>query len=185
MKIKIFLYAILFLAILFLGIVVLSPPYVVFTPPWVHTATPHPTDTALSIPLTINVPGLLGNTVSEVEIILGSAMEVDPINDGNLVGGEYRDYQIDNYYVFIGYDETGIARMFQVLEGLSSMNYSTSQWAMILPIFGVNNTTSPDQTAPAAVYWDNYNGLFIAIMATSSSGKPVWTVQIAQIQYRP
>ena len=57
-------------------------------------------------------------------------------NDDNLAGGEYRDYEIGNYVVFVAYDKNGIARVFQVLDGLSNENYSITEWDLILPKFG-------------------------------------------------
>ena len=172
------------------------------TIPWTPTpppsrSTPIPTrlsppteassDTSPAINAVVNVPGILGKTVTEIETTLGSTIKVNPINDPNdsLSGGEYRDYIIGRYLVFIGYDQYGIARMFQVLEGLESSDYSIREWNQILPIFGVDITTPPSRTAPAAVYWDNYNGLFIAVAASSTTGSPVWTVQIAQAPYAP
>ena len=70
-------------------------------------------------------------------------------SDDNLAGGEYRDYEIGNYVVFVSYASNGIARVFQVLEGLSD------------------------------------DGYFIAVVASSTSGKPVWTVQISEAGYQP
>jgi hypothetical protein len=148
-----------------------------------NTVTMRPSST----PVFINVPEILGKTTTEIEAVIGSTIEINPINDpyDSLSGGEYRDYLIGAYWFFIGYDEDGIARIFQVLDGLESSNYSIREWNQILPIFGMDVRTLPNRTAPAAVYWDNYNGFFIAVVASSSSGSPVWTVQIAQASYAP
>jgi hypothetical protein len=43
----------------------------------------------------------------------------------------------------------------------------------------------PEREALAAVYWDNYDGYFIAVVASSTSGEPVWTVQISEPAYQP
>ena len=135
----------------------------------------------------VDVLGILGKSVNEVEGILGSSVWITPNDDfdDNLAGGEYRDYEIGGYVVFVAYDSNGIARVFQILEGLSDENYSIMDWDQILPKFGVLPGSPPDREAQAAVYWDNYDGYFIAVVASSTSGKPVWTVQISEAAYQP
>ncbi len=154
------------------------------------TNTPEPTNIPLlpsatpteSIEILIDVYSILGKPVNEVEAIIGSTVLITPNDDhdDNLAGGEYRDYEIGKYSVFVAYDKNGIARVFQVLDGLSNENYSLTQWNQILPQFGVYINTPPERTAPLAIYWDNYNGYFIAVV-----GDPVWTVQIAEAAYHP
>jgi hypothetical protein len=146
------------------------------------TNTQIPTNTATPIPTIINVPALIGKTKSEVESVLGSTTEINPITDpfDPLSGGEYRDYYIGDLWFDIAYDSGGIARVFDVLGGLESLNYSPSQWARILPLYGVNNAPRPDRESSGSVFWNNYNGLFIAIV-----GNPVYTIQIDQYQYAP
>ena len=147
------------------------------------TNTPLPsTATPTAIESLVDVYSILGKPVNEVEAILGSTILITPNddNDDNLSGGEYRDYEIGKYSVFVAYDKNGIARVFQVMDGLSDENYSLTQWEQILPQFGVYINTPPERTAPLAVYWDNYNGYFIAV-----AGDPVWTVQIAEAEYHP
>ncbi len=156
------------------------------TPEVTPSPTSQPTPSAIPTPI-IDVTSILGKSVSEVESILGETTERNPITDpgDKLSGGEYRDYRIDKYDVFIAYDSNRIARVFQVLDGLSDENFSTSDWNIILLRFGMNVTMEPSREAPAAVYWDNYRGYFIAVAASSSRGYPVWTVQIAQAGYGP
>jgi hypothetical protein len=146
------------------------------------TKTKIPTNTATPIPTIINVPALLGKTKSEVESVLGSTTEINPITDpfDPLSGGEYRDYYIGDLWFDIAYDSGGIARIFDVLGGLESLNYSPSLWARILPLYGVNNAPRPDRESSGSVFWNNYKGLFIAIV-----GNPVYTIQIDQYQYAP
>jgi len=155
----------------------------------VLTNTPKPTNTPLlsaatptAIESLVDVYSILGKPVNEAEAILGSTILITPNddNDDNLSGEEYRDYELGKYGVSVSYDKNGIARVFQVMDGLSDENYSLTQWEQILPQFGVYINTAPERTAPSAVYWDNYNGYFIAVV-----GDPVWTVQIAEAEYRP
>lgn len=145
----------------------------------IPTSTAKTTDTIVVI---VNAPQLLGKTVSEVENILGAATLITPNddNDDNLAGGEYRDYQVDRYTVMVAYDKTGVSRVFQVMDGISDENYALQDWNIILPKFGIQIGISPDREAPLAVYWDNYNGYFIAV-----AGDPVYTVQIAEYEYHP
>lgn len=130
----------------------------------------------------IDVFGILGKPVNEVENIVGQTILITLNDDADddLAGGEYRDYVIGDYDCFVVYDKYGIARVFQVLDGLVDENYSLSKWGVILPQFGVYISSSPDRTAPLAIYWDNYNGYFIGVI-----GDPVWTVQIAEAEYAP
>ncbi|MBT3313357.1 MAG: hypothetical protein HN390_01970 [Anaerolineae bacterium] len=150
-------------------------------------APPPSTATATEIISLLDVFNILGKPVNEVEAIVGSTILVTPNddNDDNLSGGEYRDYIIGEYSVFVVYDKNGIARVFQVLDGLSDENYSIDEWNLILPKFGVFLSSAPEREAPAAVYWDNYDGYFIAVVASGASGSPVWTVQIAEAEYAP
>lgn len=147
-----------------------------------QTIEPSPTIEPL-----IDVFSILGKTYPAVENILGPTVLITPINNQNdiLSGGEYRDYEVGDYIVFVSYDRNGIARVFQVLEGLSDKNYSITEWDLILPEFGVFLSSPPDRKAPAAVYWDDHNGFFIAVVASNSSGKPVWTIQISEAAYQP
>lgn len=147
-----------------------------------NTSLP-PTITPTAIQPLVNVFNILGKPVNEVEATLGSTTLITPNddNEGDLsFVKEWRDYQIGQYSVFVAYDENGISRVFQVMDGLSDENYSLAQWEQILPQFGVYINTPPERTAPLAVYWDNYNGYFIAV-----AGEPVWTVQIAEAEYHP
>lgn len=148
------------------------------------TQTPEPLPTAEHV---VDVYSLLGKSVGEVENILGQPVLITPNddNDDNLAGGEYRDYEIGNYAVSISYDKDGIARVFQILDGLSDENYSVTEWGIVLSKFGIFPNSLPDREAPAAVYWEDDNGYFIAVVASSSSGEPVWTVQISEVAYKP
>jgi len=158
------------------------------------TLTPTPTEvqsnfqeTAQStqdVDLILDVPGVLGKSVVEVENILGMTILVTPNDDNDdiLAGGEYRDYMVGKYWIFLSFDTNGIARGFQVLDGLADENYFLNDWNKILPRFGLNVTVPPNEEAPAAIYWNNYEGLGVAIAASSTSGRPVWTVQIEDAQ---
>ncbi len=152
------------------------------------TTTPSKTPTITLTPTTspvVNVPLLLGKTVFEVERVLGKTLLITPNddNDDRTAGGEYRDYQIGNYLVFISYDRYGIARIFTVLEGLKAENYSLQQWNLILPKFGLYVSQQPDLKASALYQWNNQNSLYIGIAAQSAKGYPVWTVKIALVGY--
>ena len=158
------------------------------TPDPSPTVEPSPTiEPAPIVEPLVNVLDILGKPVNEVESILGSSVWITPNddNDDNLAGGEYRDYEIGGYVVFVAYDSNGIARVFQVLDGLSDENYSIMEWDQILPKFGVFLDSPPQREVLAAVYWDNYAGYFIAVVASNTSGKPVWTVQISEAAYKP
>ena len=165
----------------------LRPPTASSSPlPPTHNPSPTVTIPTIEptnpIEIVVDVPGILGKSVSEVENLIGESTLITPNddNDDNLAGGEYRDYQIDRYTVSIAYDKTGIARVFFILDGMSDENYALEDWNIILPKFGVQIGVSPDRKALLAVYWDNYNGYFIAV-----AGDPVWTVQIAEYKYHP
>jgi hypothetical protein len=158
------------------------------------SATPSPTliptqtiEPPTPIAAIVDVPNLLGKPINEVETILGAPTLITPNDDADdkLAGGEYRDYQIGKYVAFVAYDKNGLARVFQVLEGLSDENYSINQWEEILPVFGIIIFKNPDREAPAALYWDDYNGLLVAVVASSARGKPVWSVQIAEVEFKP
>jgi len=47
--------------------------------------------------------GILGKPVEEVEFILGQTVLITPNddNDDNLIGGEYMDYEVGIYVVFV------------------------------------------------------------------------------------
>lgn len=141
------------------------------------TATVTPTPEAL-----IAVFEVLGMPAEKVDNVLGPTILITPNDDGddNLDGGEYRDYKIEHYTVTVAFDKNGIARVFQVWEGLSAKKYALSQWREILPQFGVHISSSPDRTARAAVHWDNYNGYHIAVF-----GNPVWSILVAEAAYAP
>jgi hypothetical protein len=143
-------------------------------------STATPTSMEFSTDLIIDVTKILGKAAPEVEEIIGKSVFITPNddNDDALAGGEYRDYEMGKYYVFLSFDQDGIARGFQVLDGLLSENYALSDWATLLPRFGLNVIAPPDQEAPAALYWYNSNGYGIAIVSNNTSGKPVRTVQI-------
>ena len=131
--------------------------------------------------------GILGKPVEEVEFILGQTVLITPNddNDDNLIGGEYMDYEVGIYVVFVAQDSNGIARVFQVLDGLSDENFSITEWDLILPKFGIFLSSTPEREALAAVYWDNYDDYFIAVVASKTSGEPVWTVQMSEAAYQP
>lgn len=161
-----------------------------------ETKTPLPTNTTIptntiepspTIQPLVDVIQILGKNRNEVESILGPTILITPITDAGdpLYGGEYRDYEIGDYVVFISYDKKGIARIFQIWEGLTEKNYSITDWKILLPEFGVYLNIPPSRTAPAALHWDNVNGYYIGVVASNTSGKPVWTVQISEEAYKP
>jgi hypothetical protein len=143
-------------------------------------ATAYATFATSNTNVIIDVTTILGKPISQVEEITGKTVLITPNDDHDdvLAGGEYRDYEIGKYYVFLSLDEDGIARGFQVMDGLSSENYSLNDWKTLLPRFGLNVTAPPDQEAPAALYWYNFDGYGIGLASNNISGKPVWTVQI-------
>ena len=158
----------------------------------VDTPVPQPSSTAIptakpTIEPLVDVFTILGRSVDDVEIILGTSVLVTPNNDfdDDLAGGEYRDYVLGKYSVFVAYDKNGVARVFQVLDGLSNENYSLDEWKVFLPKFGINVSSRPSREAPAALYWDNYRGYFIAVIASSVKGQPVESIQVAQLGYEP
>lgn len=160
------------------------------TPTPSPTKTKKPTNTIEPSPTKepiVDVFQILGMKRIDVEGLLGPTVLITPINDPGdpLVGGEYRDYEIDDLVIFIVFDKNGIARIFQVWEGLTEKNYSINDWDAILPQFGVNLNVGPSRSAPAALHWDNYHGYYIGVIASSSSGKPVWTIQISEEAYKP
>jgi len=140
--------------------------------------------TSTTSPL-VDVPSLLGKSVSEVESIIGKTILITPNDDydDSTAGGEYRDYYIGDYLVFISYDKYGISRIFTVLEGLESENYSLQDWNILLPKFGIYINSEPDLKSQTLFSWDNQNELYIGIASISSKGYPVWTVKIAQQGY--
>ena len=152
------------------------------TPTQMSSLTPQITSTTTSL---VNVPSLLGKTVAEVESIIGKTILITPNddNDDSTPGGEYRDYNIGDYLIFISYDKNGISRIFTVLDGLESDNYSLQDWKILLPQFGILTNSEPDNKAQTLYSWDNQNGVYIGIASFSTKGYPVWTVKIAQKGY--
>ena len=158
----------------------LAEPTATTTP--LQTAPPHHSPTP-PIATILDVPSLLGRTIPETEKVLGTSLLITgPIDEfeGRLAGGQYRDYAVDRYTATIAYDSGGIARVFFVLSGMSDANYALSEWNRILPMFGVHVTAPPDTEAPMRVAWSNYQGLYVTV-----AGDPIWTIQIAQHEFRP
>ena len=146
-----------------------------------QTPTPVPTETPTPVSnLILSVPMILGRSVSQVEAIAGSPFDIVPFDSDTpeLEGGASRYYDIGKYSVFVDFDRNGVARGFQVWDGLDGDRYSLNEWRTLLPRFGLAVTTPPDRVAGAAMYWNDYQGYKITIAASSSSGRPVWTVQI-------
>jgi hypothetical protein len=136
-------------------------------------------------PTLVDVPSLLGKTIAEVESIIGKTILItsNDDNDDSTAGGEYRDYYIGDYLVFISFDKNGISRIFTVLEGLEAEKYSLQDWKILLPRFGIYTDSEPDRKAQTLYSWSNQNGLYIGIASISSKGYPIWTVKIAQQGY--
>ena len=147
-----------------------------------QTSEPSPTIEPL-----VDVFSTLGKSADEVDSIIGTTVLITPIEDAgdDFAGGEFRDYELGSIVVFVTYDSSGISRVFQVLYGLSDENYSLGDWNLILPKFGVNPMSPPDRKFPAAIYWDNYDGYDIVLIASNTSGKPVWSVKISEAGLRP
>ena len=145
------------------------------------TATPSITPKPTPAPdIIIDVTLIINKTVTEVETILGTATYVTPNDDNDdiLAGGEYRDYEIGKYGFFVSFDRNGNAKGFQIMDGLSDEDYSLDDWGLLLPRFGLVIQSPPDKSAPAALYWYDYQGYGIAVAAENMNGTPVWTVQI-------
>jgi hypothetical protein len=144
-------------------------------------ATPPPTSSAFALELIVDVSQILNKSVPEVEAILGPTVLItaNDDNDDPFAGGEYRDYQIGKYSTFVVFDRNGVSKLFQIMDGLSVENYSLEDWESLLPRFGMNVQSSPDKSAPAALYWYDFQEFGIAIIAENINGAPVWTVQVA------
>jgi hypothetical protein len=146
-----------------------------------QSATPPQTSSASVLEIIIDVSQVLNKSVSEVEAILGSTVLItaNDDNDDPFAGGEYRDYEIGKYSTFVAFDRNGVSKLFQIMDGLTVENYSLEDWESLLPRFGMNVQSSPDKSAPAALYWYDFQGFGIAVIAENISGAPVWTVQVA------
>lgn len=158
------------------------------------TNTPKPTDTprpptvskpTSAVELVLDVPGILGKSVTEVEKSLGKSTEILPMRVGDAEelpeGGESRTYHHGKYTSYVFFNRDGVARGFQVIEGLTEESYSLDQWGVLLTRFGFAVYKLPDVEAPAARRWNNFNGYKISIFANKTNG-PVWSVQIWKIQ---
>ena len=73
--------------------------------------------------LILDVPAIMGKSVAQIEGVLGKSIETLPIRVGNADelpdGGESRTYRLGQYAFYLFFDRNGMARGFQLTEGLS------------------------------------------------------------------
>jgi hypothetical protein len=127
---------------------------------------------------------IIDSPIKQVEKLLGKPHESLSlrINDAEEVpdGGEARSYLLGKYTVWVNYDKKGIAKGFQIDDGLLSDNYSLDQWGILLTRIGFGPVGLPDVEAPAARRWNDVNGYFIMIAANKIDG-PVWTIRVYKV----
>lgn len=144
------------------------------------TSTPRPTELTETI---VDVPAILGKPVADVEKSVGKSIEILPLKVGDSLelpdGGEARLYRRGEYAFYMYYDRNGIAKGFQLTEGLGG-NYALDRWGVLLMRFGFSISRLPDVEAPATRRWNNFNGYKIEIVASRIDG-PVWTVKISKV----
>ncbi len=135
--------------------------------------------------LIVYVPNILGKSVQEIEDQYGQGAMITQMPAGAVdsipEGGEMRTYTVGKYSFSVAYNLNGVAKGFQVMDGLSEDDYLLNQWSLLLNRFGFSVTESPDMQAPMAVRWDNFHGYKIEI-ATSTPDGPVWTVKISKLR---
>jgi formylglycine-generating enzyme required for sulfatase activity len=135
----------------------------------------------------VNVPLLLGSSVSEVQAQFGAPIEITPADVGSLAsipgGGETRTYRTGVYGFYVDFDRAGAARGFQIIEGLQEQGYKLEQWGSILMRFGFSPSL-PDVEAPIALHWNDFEGYHISVFANAEQGVAgsVWSVSIYQVQ---
>ncbi|NPA72009.1 MAG: restriction endonuclease [Gammaproteobacteria bacterium] len=164
-----------------------TPKEIVTSVPPLSTTSSHsiPTEIPMkSLSRIVDVTEIIGSYIVQVESMLGQAIETMPFGSGEIdeipSGGEIRTYRVGKYVLWIIYDNNGIARGIQIIEGLKEDNYSLEQWPLVLERMGIKDIETPDVEAPAAVRWRNAHGYAITI-TTNKIGGVIWTVQIYKL----
>lgn len=142
------------------------------------TPTPQP------VSMVVDVPAVLGKPVAEIEKLYGKGFDTLPLQVGDPIvpdGGESRTYRQGKYTFYIFYNKAGIARGMQVVRGLEEDNISLGNWNTLLSRVGLSVYQSPDRQTSDALYWDNFNGYHLAVLAARPNG-PAWSVQVALIR---
>lgn len=132
----------------------------------------------------ISTSAVLGSIMGDLEKSLGQPIRKTPRSIGGAEelpnGGESRAYTLKGYELTINYDKSDVARGLQIVDGLTSNNYSLEHWALIFSRIGITVTKQPDITASAARHWNNYLGYKLSIVADKPNGV-VWTVRVYQL----
>lgn len=143
-----------------------------------------PEHTPISSEVVMDAFRIVGESVPEVESILGEPVEVisNDDDDDKLAGGEDRIYAWGNYEFLVSFDREGIARLFQVWRGLSEEGYQLEDYRELFSRFGASVERAPDLKNQLIWEWSDYQGYQIRVAASQGV---VHSIQIAQVAYAP
>jgi hypothetical protein len=114
----------------------------------------------------LNVSTVLGTSVDAVNEQLGSPFSSDAVRAGSLrsipSGGTANGYILrDDVIVEVFFDQRGISKGLSISFGEDI--YSLDERGKLLSSLGFADNQRPDNTAPAAIYWDNLEGCKIQV----------------------
>lgn len=136
--------------------------------------TPKPTPT--NVPVVLDVMSLMGKSLDEIQslyTVIDPLYEL-PLNepDREYANIDYGEGYTDGKYDFtIFYDENYIVNQVDLIvpyyysPDLSQYepSYKLSEWRAVMQMLNLNITYPPDETAPIAYVWKNYNGYRVRI----------------------
>jgi hypothetical protein len=114
----------------------------------------------------LNVSTVLGTSVDAVNEQLGNPISSDTVRAGSLrsipAGGTANGYILrDDVIVEVFFDQRGISKGLSISFGEDI--YSLDERGKLLSSLGFADNQRPDNTAPAAIYWDNLEGCKIQV----------------------
>lgn len=113
----------------------------------------------------LDVLGLINSSLDTVEKQFGKTMLIRERESG----GETREYGFENYTVAFTFDTNHTVSGI-VVEGFNDSKYRLNQWPLVLSQLGMNVLDQPDESAPAAAIWRNYQGYEIRVGLNKSYG---------------
>jgi len=139
---------------------------------------------AAEVPLIVDMPGLIGQSVTAVEELLGPGEYPTPFDAGARTyysgPGETRHYVVDGYRFAVDYDPSGTAVSVWILDGLERDEYDLVDWRTLFQRVGLLTEQGPDVEALAALRWKNLNGNAVEVIKTPRG--PVWQIQVSRLE---
>lgn len=121
----------------------------------------------------LNIAEIIDESLENIESRFGTATIIQPRGIGGSEdiphGGETREYQFGRYTLAMNFDKQHIARGI-VIEGWTESGYRIDQWPVVLAELGMTVLMKPDNLAPAAAIWRNYQGYGILVGLNKSYG---------------